>query len=308
MQVIKLDANYQQQLSDGYVVAIGNFDGIHSAHAQILRMAKKIAKENNLKFGVMTFDTTPKKVVNQIENYYILRSQAQKEEILNELGVDTLFLFEFTKEFANLSAQDFIQRFIISNSVKYLVCGFDYHFGKDKSGDVELLMSYPDFKTIILSQEKVDNLKIGSTYIHELVLQGNVEKANRLLTKPYSIVGKVIHGSKKGRNIGYPTANILPIDNYRIPANGVYATKTIINGKAYESMSNIGHNPTFNYNNNIRIETNIFGFDGDLYGQMIEVVFYKYIRQEKVFDSIDDLIKQMAKDKQAIIEYFEQES
>ncbi|WP_423363357.1 riboflavin biosynthesis protein RibF [Mycoplasma sp. P36-A1] len=308
MNVIKLNANYQNVLDKGYVVAIGNFDGIHKAHEQVLKMARKIAKENNLIFALMTFDTTPRKVVNHIDNYYILRSQKQKYAILESLGVDTLFLIEFDETFKDINPKDFVQRYIINNNIKYVVCGFDFGFGKNKEGNVQLLCKYHEFKTIILSQEKIDEMKIGSSLIHELILNGEIEKANSLLTIPYSMQGIVVEGNQRGRTINFPTANLLPDVNYRIPKNGVYATKTIVDGKSYNSMTNIGHNPTFNFNLNTRIETNIFDFDQDIYGKEIEVIFYKYIRSEKVFDNITQLINQMNKDKKQILDYFKEKS
>jgi len=307
MEIIKMNSSYHQVREEGYVVAIGNFDGIHKAHESILRLAKKIAKEQNLKFGVMTFDTTPKKIINDIDNYYILRSQEQKYQILEELGVQALFLLEFDKNFKNILADDFVQRYLINNDIKYIVCGYDWRFGKDKEGCVNFLLKYDSqIKTLVLPQEKIEDLKIGSTYIHQLILNGEIDKANDILTKPYSMIGQVVHGNKKGRLIGFPTANLACSDNYRIPAVGVYATKTIIDGKVYLSMTNIGHNPTFNYNNNIRIETNIFDFDGDLYQHTIEVVFYQYIRKEMIFDGIDQLIKQLNRDKEKVIQYFKE--
>jgi len=305
MEIIKINSSYQSHLSDEYVVAIGNFDGIHKAHESILRLAKKIAKEQNKKFGVMTFDTTPKKIINDIDNYFILRSQSQKFDILEELGVQAVFLLEFDKNFKNIIADDFVQRFIINNGIKYIVCGYDWRFGKDKEGCVNFLLKYDkQVKTVVVPQEKIEDLKIGSTYIHQLILNGEVDKANEILTKPYSMIGQVVHGNKKGRLIGFPTANLACVDNYRIPAIGVYATKTMINGQAYLSMTNIGHNPTFNYNNNIRIETNIFDYQGDLYQDNIEIVFYKYIRKEMIFDGVDQLIKQLNKDKEKVLSYF----
>jgi len=306
MQIIHLDSHYHQQMQDEYVVAIGNFDGIHKAHESVLRMARKLAKDQKMKFGVVTFDVTPKKIVNNIDNYFVLRTQTQKFEILEQLGVETVFLIKFDNDLRNVSASDFVQRFIINNNIKYVVCGFDYTFGKDKEGNVDFLLKYDQFKTIIISQEKIDDRKIGSTYIHELIMNGELEKANDMLVRPYSISGSVVHGNKKGRLIGFPTANLSANANFRTPASGVYAVKVIIDGKEYLGMCNVGHNPTFNYNHNMRIETNIFDFNGDLYYKEIDVVFYKFMRKEKIFETIDLLVKQLEKDKEEVIAYFEQ--
>ncbi len=304
MEIIELYYDKKIEVSDEYVVAIGNFDGIHLGHREIIKRAAKVAKNKNLKLALMTFDISPKQIVNNIENYYLLRSFKQKKLILAELEVETIFLIHFNRELQNLDPHKFIQQMIIDNNIKYLVCGFDFSFGAKKSGNVNVLSEYKEFNTIVVPRIEHNNHKIGSTYIHELLSLGRVEEANTLLVKPYSIIGKVIHGRAKGHLIGYPTANIMPIINYRVPASGVYATYLMVGSKKYLSMTNIGHNPTFNFTNITSIETHIFDFNEDIYDQEVELIFIEFIRNERIFEDMNDLIKQLDKDKQQIIEKY----
>lgn len=304
METINIRLNSLNATCDNYTVAIGNFDGLHYGHRKIIDLAKKIAYENKTKLGIMSFDITPRQIVNSIDNYYVLRSFDQKFKILESFDVDALFLIHFNNEVKEISASDFVEKMIIDNNIKFVVCGFDFKFGKNQEGDINFLKKYDEFETIVLDSIDYENEKIGSSKIHEMIIHGEIEKANNLLVSPYSIIGKVISGNKKGRTIGYPTANILPIINYRIPQQGVYATKAIVGGKEYNSMTNIGHNPTFNFTNSTSIETNIFDFDQDIYGQEIEVVFKKCIRRERIFDNVEQLIKQLESDKKEIINYF----
>ncbi|MDF9867377.1 riboflavin kinase/FMN adenylyltransferase [Bacilli bacterium PM5-3] len=305
MEIIHLRNDDEiSQLNNEYAVAIGNFDGVHLGHREVIKKAVKLASSKNMKAGVMCFDVTPRQLVNKIDNYYMLRSFEQKKEILEELGIETIFLIHFNDKIKNLSPQEFVEKMIISSNIKYLVCGYDFAFGKNKAGNATYLQQFSEFKTIILPRIEINHDKVSSTLINELLSHGSIQEANRLLVKPYSIIGKVIAGNQKGRMIGFPTANVLPLVNYRIPQSGVYATRVIVNDKEYYGMTNIGHNPTFNFSCNTSVETNIFDFDEDIYGCIIEIIFIKYIRKEKIFDDVDDLVRQLNKDKQDIIDFF----
>lgn len=302
------EISFDQCLKYGYplVAAIGNFDGIHLAHLELIKKAKEVAQENDFKLGIISFDITPRKVVNDINNYFILKNSQQKIAILEELGVDVLFIIKFDFKIKELSAQQFIDDIIAPLNVKYLVCGFDFSFGKDKEGDVDFLNKQSIFKTIVIPRQDYNNKKIGSTYIHELIMNGDIEEANHFLMTPYSIIGTVVQGNQRGRTIGFPTANIAPCDNYRIPGNGVYATKIKVGDICYWSMTNIGHNPTFNYRTFPSIETNIFGFNQMIYCQEVELFFYKRIRKEKIFEDINTLIEQLSQDQYEVIKYFQE--
>lgn len=304
MEIIELAYDKKVELNDEYVVAIGNFDGIHLGHREIIKRACRIAKDKQLKLAVMSFNISPKQLVNKINNYYLLRSFQQKEKILSELEVVTMFLIHFDENIQNMEPHQFIREMIINNNVKYLVCGFDFSFGQKKSGNVHVLSEFREFNTIVVPRMEYNNHKIGSSYIHELLSLGRIQEANYLLVQPYSIIGQVIHGKAKGHLLGYPTANIRPLINYRIPASGVYATRIMINNKKYLAMTNIGNNPTFNYTFTTSIETHIFDFNEDIYGQEVELEFIDFIRNEKIFEDMEDLAKQLAYDKQEIIEKY----
>ena len=308
MEIIHIYHDKLNQVNDEYAVAIGNFDGIHKGHREVIKKAVKLAKTKNLKASVMCFDITPRQIINQIDNYYVLKSFKQKKELLESLGIEVLFLIHFNNIIKDLSATEFIEKMIIKNNIKYLICGFDFAFGKNKTGNVQTLQGFSQFQTIILPRFEINKEKVSSTLIHELLANGEIVKANELLVKEYSIIGKVIAGNQKGKPMGFPTANILPSVNYRILQSGVYATKVIVKGKEYYGMTNIGHNPTFNFSTNTSIETNIFNFDEDIYGETIEVIFIKYLRKERIFENVTDLIKQLNTDKEAIIKFFSEEN
>lgn len=301
MEIIQLYYDQVANVDSEYVAAIGNFDGIHIGHREIIKRAEKISRDMNLKLAVITFDISPKKIVNNIENYSLLRSFDQKKEILKDLKVETIFLTHFNKKFQSLSAEQFVEKMIIKNNIKFLICGFDFFFGANKSGDIHFLSKYKEFKTIVVPRVDYNNHKIGSTYIHELISLGKIEEANIMLEKPYSIIGNVIHGRAKGHLIGFPTANIMPIINYRVPATGVYATYIIVKNKKYLSMTNVGNNPTFNFTNVTSIETHIFDFDEEIYDEEVELIFIEYMRNEKIFEDMSELINQLSRDKQDIL-------
>lgn len=304
MEIVHIRYDELNKVDKQHVAAIGNFDGFHIAHRKLLDKAKQISKEKNLKLGIITFDLPPKQVVSDIENYSVLKSTSQKKEILEEYGVETVFLIHFNKQFQSYSKEEFIEHVIIASNVKTLVCGFDFGFGYKKEGNVQTLLKHQEFETIVIDKIENDNIKIGTSYINELIMNGEIEKANELLVDPYSLIGEVVYGNQKGRGIGFPTANLKINSNYRIPQAGVYATKVKYKNKVYYAMTNIGHNPTFNFVNNATIETNIFDFNEEIYHEQIEVIICKYIRKERIFDSIDLLIEQLNSDRKLIKEYF----
>lgn len=304
MEIVHIRYDEYNKIEDEYVAAIGNFDGFHIAHRKLLDKAYEISKEKLLKLAIITFDLPPKQVVSDIENYTILKNAKQKKDILDHYEIDTVFLIHFNKHFQNFSKEEFIEHVITSNNIKYLVCGFDFGFGYQKDGDVNYLLKQKDFNTIVVDEIKYQDEKIGTSLINELIMNGEIEQANNLLTTPYSIIGNVVSGNQKGRTIGFPTANLKLSANYRIPQPGVYATMIKYHNQMYYGMTNIGHNPTFNFAMNATIETNIFSFNKDIYDEEIEIFFYKYIRKEKIFDNVDLLIEQLNRDKQDIKEYF----
>jgi riboflavin kinase/FMN adenylyltransferase len=290
MEVIRLNGN---KIEENTVCAIGFFDGLHLAHKRLIETSIKIAKEKGLKKAVITFDVHPKSILFDLD-YKYLTPLDRKIEILEDYCIDYLYVIQFDKEKAQLHPDEFID-FYLSN-IDTLVCGFDFKFGVRGSGKVEDLKASKHFDTVVVEEIKFDGYKVGSTYIRDLLKAGRVDEVTEYLGDYYKVKGHVIHGRKKGRMIGYPTANI-DTNDYLIPKKGVYATLTKVRGRWYKSMSSVGHNPTLNCRVDLSVESNIFDFNDDIYGEVIELKFIKRLRDEEKFDSIDALIAKIDQDK-----------
>jgi riboflavin kinase/FMN adenylyltransferase len=290
MEIIKLNGN---KIHQNTAAAIGFFDGVHLAHRALIEKTIEIGKEKNIETAIITFDVHPKSILYDLDYHYITPLK-RKIEIFKEYNIDYLYLIEFSKEKAQLSPETFIEKYL--SHIDTLVCGFDFKFGVRGSGNVRTLESSSKFKTIVMNEITYDGFKVGSTHIRDLINSGYVDQVKDILGDYYSIKGPVIHGAKKGRLIGYPTANI-DTDGYLIPKQGVYATLTKVGSKWYQSMSSIGHNPTLNCRVDLSVESNIFDFDQEIYGEEVEVRFVKRLRGEEKFDSIDALIAKIDQDK-----------
>lgn len=290
MEVIKLNG---KRVKPGTVAAIGFFDGVHLAHKALITKAIKIANENNLEKAVITFDVHPKSILFDLE-YLYLTPLEKKIEIFKEFDLDYVYVIEFTKEKASLSPLDFIETYL--KGINTIVCGFDFKFGVRGSGNVKTLKSDSRFKTVVLKEVTFEGYKVGSTHIRDLIKSGQIDSVKEVLGDYYSIKGEVVHGAKKGRMIGYPTANV-DTGNYLIPKRGVYVTLTKVKDTWYKSMSSVGHNPTLNCNVDLSVESNIFDFNQDIYGEIIEVKFLKRLRDEIKFTSVEDLISKIDQDK-----------
>ena len=281
-------------------LCLGFFDALHKGHLELINKAK----EFDLPVGVLTFSKSPRTLLlNKDEE--IINTLEMKEKILSDNKVDYLFILELSWDILKMDKEDFINKVLCGLNAKNIICGFDYSFGSKGSGKPEDLIASNKFNVSIISPiVNLENVKISSTLVHELIKEGKIEEANEYLTRPYKILGEVKHGFKIGRTISYKTANIELSDLFNMPKNGVYATKVIINNKSYKSMTNVGVHPTINELNKPLIETYIIDFDGDIYLQKVELEFYKYIREEKKFSSIEELKHQLIKDEKTILEYF----
>lgn len=289
MEVIKLNGT---KIKDNSVAAIGFFDGVHIAHKKLINEMISIANKKRLRKAVITFDVHPKSILFGLDYFYITPLE-RKIEILKEFQIDDLYIIEFTKEKAQLKPRDFIDLYL--NNLNTLVCGFDFKFGVRGSGNINTLLSHNEFDTIVVSEITLDGYKVGSTHIRDLINSGYVDQIEEVLGQYYSIKGEVIHGAKKGRTIGYPTANI-DTNDYLIPKTGVYVTKTKVGDVWYDSMSSVGHNPTLNCRTDVSVESHIFDFDEDIYHQTIELMFIKRLRSELKFTSVEDLIAKIQED------------
>nr|WP_317358167.1 bifunctional riboflavin kinase/FAD synthetase [uncultured Tyzzerella sp.] len=280
------------------IVTIGNFDGIHIGHKKLITTTKKYALEKGLKSVVITFSPHPLEIIkNNIPFLYIFSEEEKNREMEKE-NIDFFIKYPFTKDFANISPKDFVNILIEKLNCKILVVGEDYCFGKNRTGNVEILKNIckeKGIEVIKIYNIVIDGERVSSSIIRECLNNRNIKKANLLLNKPYYILDKVVEGNKLGRTIGFPTANIIPSKNKLLPPDGVYITKTKYNNNIYDSITNIGTNPTVN-NTHRTIETYIFDFNQNLYNKDIEVYFYDWIRSVKKFKGIDELKGQIAKD------------
>jgi riboflavin kinase / FMN adenylyltransferase len=291
------------------VMALGYFDGVHLGHQQVIKTAKQIADEKGYKSAVMTFDPHPSVVLGRKEKHvHFITPLKEKERLIAELGIDYLYVVEFTPKFAELLPQQFVDQYIIDFHVKHVVAGFDFTYGRLGKGTMETLPfhSRGQFSQTVVPKLSFQEEKISSTYIRQLLKNGDVDQLPSLLGRFYEIKGIVIDGEKRGRTIGFPTANIEPIDDYLLPALGVYVVKIQIDGQTYEGVCNIGYKPTFHQTQADRpnIEVHIFDFTKEIYGETVTLEWHKRLRSEKKFAKIDELIAQIQRDKEAARNYF----
>ena len=297
MKIIKLNGN---PIEHKTVAAIGFFDGVHLAHKELIKKTIEIGNENNLAKAVITFDIHPKSILFDLD-YFYLTPLKHKIKLFKEFDLDYIYVIEFSKEKASLTPFAFIDMYL--KNIDTIVCGFDFKFGVRGSGNVKTLLHDNRFNTIVVDEVTCEGYKVGSTHIRDLIRSGQVEKVEEVLGDYYSIIGEVIHGAKKGRMIGYPTANIIT-DGYFIPKRGVYVTLTKVKDKWCQSMTSVGHNPTLNCRIDLSVESNIFDFDDDIYGETIEIKFIKRLRDEIKFNSIEALIKEIDNDKINTVNFF----
>lgn len=312
MQTIQIHHPYRKNQipTEEVVMALGFFDGVHRGHQKVIKTAKKTADARGLKLAVMTFNHHPSVVFkkNAVQSLRYLTTIDQKKKQMERLGVDYLYVIEFTSSFANLSPQAFVDQYLVELHVKIAVAGFDYTYGKREVANMVTLPDYAKGRfEIVEVLKEVDKVeKISSTRIRELMAQGNMEEANRCLGYPYQISGLVVHGDKRGRTLGFPTANVAPHANSLLPRGGVYAVKIKVANKWHLGMAQIGYNITFEADRPMTIEVNILDFDQDIYGEHVSVAWYHFIRSELKFDGVEGLVEQLKQDQQDTEGYFNQ--
>lgn len=289
-------------------MALGYFDGVHLGHQKVIGTAKQIAEEKGLTLAVMTFHPHPSHVLGRDkEPKDLITPLEDKINQIEQLGTEVLYVVKFNEVFASLSPKQFIDQYIIGLNVQHAVAGFDFTYGKYGKGTMETMPDDLDGKAGCTMVEKLteQDKKISSSYIRTALQNGDVELANVLLGQPYFIKGIVIHGDKRGRTIGFPTANVGLNNSYIVPPTGVYAVKAEVNGEVYNGVCNIGYKPTFYEKRPEQpsIEVNLFDFDQEVYGAAIKIEWYKRIRSERKFNGIKELTEQIEKDKQEAIRY-----
>ena len=280
------------------VVTVGKFDGLHKGHQKILNVMTEL-KVEGYESVLFTFKRAPKEVLNKEKMEYIL-TQKEKEEFLENRGVDYYIEYPCDESVLNTPAEDFVRNILVGKiGAKIIVCGTDFRFGRNREGDIHLLEALQeefDYELIVLDKLKYGNADISSSRIREAVCDGNIEFVNELLGYNYTVIGKVVHGNEIGRTMGFPTANIEAENNKLLPPFGVYYSRVKIDGKEYKGITNVGKKPTISDDNPVNVETHILGYEGDLYGEILEVEFLKYVRPEMRFDSVETLEKQIKTD------------
>ena len=276
------------------VIAIGNFDGIHLGHQKVIRQAKQKAKKYNLPFGLITFEPMPVMFFKNIKSHRI-NSLNQKITYLKKMKLDFITIIKFNRSFSLLTPDQFIENIIYKKlRPKYIFVSNNFKFGKNREGNIKTLKKnekFFGFKILITSPLKKTRKVISSTIIRKKITLGKIKEANRLLNRPWSVIGKVIQGMKRGRKIGFPTCNV-KLGNYIIPKLGVYSVIVETNQYKKKGIANIGYRPTFN-GQNLLLEVNIFRFNKNLYNKVIKVYFKNFIRPERKFKNLDKLKKQI---------------
>ena len=278
------------------VVLIGNFDGIHLGHQKLISKAKRIAEQKKQKLVLITFNPHPREIINNSEMDLILPYK-EKKLLLKSYGIDKIDEIKFTNKLSKLSAEEFAKEYIYkAHNPSDIVIGKNFKFGHKARGDAKLLKDLLSKKVKVHSIDikRLDSLVISSSEIKKLISKGSIEKVNKLLGRNYHISGKVIHGEKRGRLIGFPTTNLSTEWNF-LPKKGVYVSKVVISDKSYQSITNIGVRPTFNANS-LQIESHIFDFNKNVYGKKIKIYFLARIRNEKKFETVEKLIENITKD------------
>lgn len=291
------------------VVALGNFDGIHVGHQELLKRAVKSAKITGMKSAVFTFNNHPKNVVAGKRVVRNIMYYDEKIEMFRHLGIDYVFSIDFDYDISHTEPEDFIINILMDKlKMKEAFCGFNYRYGYQAKGDTDLLMKVGrrrGFSLHVIDPVRVKGQIVSSSLIRELIAEGKVDECRLMLGRNYSVGGEVVRGNMIGRTIGFPTSNILIDESMVTPSNGVYITRCNYNFKQYEGITNVGIKPTIGDNKRV-IETHIFDFNKDIYGREIKVEFIKKIRDEMKFPSVDDLAEQIQRDCQTAREYHEE--
>lgn len=280
-------------------LSIGIFDGVHIGHQSIIKKLNTIARRKNLESAILTFWPHPRTIFNPNDDLKFLNTIEEKIYLLEKKGVQNLFLKKFDEEFRNLTGEEFVKQILVEKlNVKHLIIGHDHTFGKNRSGDFSLLQKMSSEYGFEVEQvEAVDfhQKHISSTQIRNALVDGNVKEANEMLGYVYSVSGKVVHGKKIGRTIGYPTANIAVDPAKLLPKKGAYIVEVFAKGKHHKGMLSIGTNPTVN-GNSLSTEVYILDFNGDIYDEIISVNFRDFLHDEIKFESLEKLIERLDED------------
>jgi riboflavin kinase / FMN adenylyltransferase len=311
MQVIKDIKEFEYDRKS--VLTVGTFDGVHLGHREIIEKLNSVNKDRGFRSIIITFEPHPQIVLrNRETDIKILTTLEEKLAIFESMNVDIAYVINFTKEFSKTHAEEFYKDYLIDRiGLSELVLGYDHMFGKNREGNFDTLKKLSeeyDFNVDRIEEFKIDGEHISSTIIRKLLeSEGNVKKVNRILGRYYSLNGIVTEGKKLGEKLGYPTANIKVSSEFKlIPKIGIYAVSIELDSKEYYGMMSIGKNPTTDNDDSLKLEVNIFDFDENIYGKEIKINFIEYIRDERKFDSLEELKKQMSLDRESSLKIIEE--
>ncbi|MBP1991289.1 bifunctional riboflavin kinase/FAD synthetase [Paenibacillus eucommiae] len=294
-----LDNNSSDNKKTKQVIAIGDFDGVHLGHREVIGRALYTAEHLHLASSIMTFDPHPREVLGNDQYKELLTPLGQRAELFGQMGVDYMYTVRFDTSLMQLTPEQFVEKILIPLNVESVIVGFDFRFGYKGEGNPDTLceLSHGKFAVEVVRPYHIDGAKVSSTSVRDALANGNVAAANRLLGRRYSIRGQVVDGSKRGRTIGFPTANIQLEGAYFKPLNGVYAIKAQVKGLHYDGVMNIGVKPTFTSGElQASWEAHLFDFSEDIYGETVVIELVDFLREERKFNSIDLLVAQIKQD------------
>ena len=303
MVTVQSISNYDKKHATA--ITIGTFDGVHIGHRKILERLINDAKKTNLRSTVLTFFPHPRMVLQKDTEMRLLNTIQEKIKILEHIGLDYLIIHPFTLEFSRISSTEFVRDILVNElKAKKIIIGYDHRFGRNRNANIQDLFAFGNtfnFEVEEIAAQEIDDVSVSSTKIRNALIDGDIKTANEYLGYNYMLTGDVKKGKGLGRQLSFPTANLFIAEKYKlIPKNGVYVVKSILNGKLFYGMMNIGFNPTV-AGSTKSIEIHFFDFNSDLYGQNIQVDIIERIRDEHKFKSLEELKTQLLKDKETSI-------
>ena len=286
--------------SEGSIVTIGTFDGVHLGHQQILKQLIDTSQQSKLKSVLLTFFPHPRMVLQPDISMRLIQTIEERERALRKTGLDYLIIHPFSAQFSRLSADDYVREILVEKlNVRKVVVGYDHRFGRNRTASLEDMYNYADiydFEVIEIDAKKIKSTAVSSTKIRKAIEEGDIALANSYLGDPFTLEGVVVHGDKRGRKLSYPTANIELQNKHKIiPKQGVYLIQSDLDNQVVYGMMNIGTKPTFD-TTNPSIEVHFFDWNGDLYDQTLQVKLLKWVREEQKFDSVEELQAQIHAD------------
>lgn len=302
MQVIHLsyppaEASFQG-IPASQVLAIGDFDGVHLGHQEVISKTIALAAKQGCTPALMTFDPHPRAFMGQAKYDESITPMDERLKLFAAMGIEFTYIVKFDQQLMTLAPHRFIDEVLIPLNIRAAVVGFDFTFGYKGQGKAETLaeLSNNRFQVEIVEPFRMGEEKVSSSAVRSYLEEANPQAAQIYLGRPYTLTGVVVDGDKRGRTLGFPTANMRLDENYILPANGVYAVSVLAEGKQYGGVMNLGYKPTFDGNKRLSTEVHIFDFNGDLYGKSISVSLLHFLRSERKFPSLDELVSQIHRD------------